>query len=56
MAAQTDTFERERVAQSFFATRPTSFTRFLRTFIPWQVVRFVWINLKMIRIIAKARH
>ncbi len=33
------------------ATLPTRTTRFLRTFVPWQLVRFVAINLKMIRII-----
>lgn len=31
------------------ATRPTGFTVFLRTFVPWQFVRFLVINLKMIR-------
>jgi hypothetical protein len=43
-----------RLQESFFATRPTAFTRFLRTFFPWQVVRFAVINLKMIRIIARS--
>jgi len=33
-------------------TRPTWVTRFFRTFLPWQFVRFVVINLKMLRIIA----
>jgi hypothetical protein len=32
-------------------TRPTRFTVFLRTFIPWQLYRFVRINLKMLGII-----
>jgi hypothetical protein len=30
---------------------PTRWTVFLRTFIPWQIVRFVVINLKMFRLI-----
>jgi hypothetical protein len=33
-------------------TQPTAATRFLRIFLPWQLVRFVVINLKMIRIIS----
>lgn len=36
---------------SFYATRPTRTTVFLRTFIPWQLWRFVEINLRMLRII-----
>ena len=46
----------ERLKESFFATKPTAFTRFMRTFIPWQMVRFAVINLKMFRIIAKSHH
>jgi hypothetical protein len=48
--------EPDRVQESFFATKPTAFTRFMRTCIPWQMVRFAVINLKMIRIIAKSHH
>lgn len=33
-------------------TQPTAGTRFWRTFLPWQFVRFIVINLKMLRIIA----
>lgn len=29
---------------------PTRWTVFLRTFVPWQMVRFVVINLKMLRL------
>jgi hypothetical protein len=46
----------ERAKESFFATKPTAFTRFMRTFIPWQMVRFAVINLKMVRIIARSHH
>jgi hypothetical protein len=35
-------------------TLPTATTRFFRTFLPWQFVRFVVINLKMLRIISKS--
>ena len=36
---------------SYFAAKPTRFVRFMRTFIPWQLIRFAWINLKMLEII-----
>ena len=42
---------------AYFVPRPTRSTRFWRTFLPWQLWRFVWINLKMLRIIhASHRH
>ncbi len=34
-----------------YVTRPTRSTIFLRTFVPWQLWRFVRINTKMIKII-----
>ena len=38
-----------------YVTRPTRWTLFLRTFVPWQLWRFVRINAKMIRIIRSSR-
>lgn len=38
---------------AFYPPHPTAFTRFMRTFLPWQIWRFIWINLKMIRIIRR---
>ncbi|MCI0548488.1 MAG: hypothetical protein L0027_14530 [Candidatus Rokubacteria bacterium] len=48
--------EREpaRLTERFYATRPTAWVLFLRTFLPWQLWRFVVINLKMLRIIARS--
>jgi hypothetical protein len=40
--------------REFFAPRPSAATLFFRTFLPWQFVRFAWINAKMIRMIRKA--
>jgi len=37
--------------QSFYAPQPTRWTLFLRTFVPWQLFRFAWINLKMVDMI-----
>ena len=36
-----------------YVTRPTRWTVFLRTFVPWQAWRFVRINLKMISMIRR---
>ena len=44
------------LTESFYATQPTRFTVFMRTFLPWQLWRFARINLKMLRIIAKSHH
>ncbi len=40
-----------RMTATSSAAVPTRWTVFLRTFIPWQMVRFVAINLKMFRLI-----
>ena len=45
-----------RFQPSFFATKPTATTKFMRTFLPWQMLRFVWINLRMIIIIRRSHH
>ncbi len=36
------------------APMPTAATRFLRTFLPWQLIKFFSINLKMIRMIRRS--
>lgn len=46
--------QKAHMKSAFFATKPTAGTLFLRTFLPWQMVRFVWINLKMIVIIRRS--
>ena len=38
-----------------YVTRPTRWTLFSRTFVPWQLWRFARINLKMMRIIRSSR-
>ena len=42
--------------QSYFVPTPSRITVFLRTFLPWQLVRFVWLNLKMVRMISIGNH
>lgn len=38
-----------------YATRPTRWTLFMRTFVPWQLWRFARVNIKMFRIIRNTR-
>lgn len=45
--------EHRVVPEWFYATKPTRWTLFWRTFLPWQMWRFLWINAKMIRIIKR---
>lgn len=42
--------------QTYFVPTPSRTTIFLRTFLPWQFLRFIWINLKMIRMISIGNH
>ena len=49
-----DASQPRRVTEAFYATTPTRWTMFLRTFVPWQMIRFVAINLKMVRLIARS--
>jgi len=44
-------YERE-----YYVPTPSAATVFFRTFLPWQLVRFVWINLKMVRMISIGHH
>ena len=43
-----------QMRSAFYATKPTAGTIFLRTFLPWQFLRFLWINLKMMVIIRRS--
>lgn len=45
-----------RTTEAFYATLPTRRTIFLRTFLPWQLFRFMVINLKMLRLIRRGHH
>jgi hypothetical protein len=39
-----------------YATQPTRFTLFMRTFLPWQLWRFFCINLTMMLLIGREKH
>ncbi len=44
-------YERE-----YYIPTPSRTTLFFRTFLLWQLVRFIWINLKMLRMISIGHH
>ncbi len=48
--------EKAHLKPWFYATKPTRGTFFLRTFLPWQLWRFIRINLKMFTIIGRSHH
>ena len=48
---QEDTPPHVAETKQFYVTKPTRATVFMRTFVPWQLWRFVVINLKMIGMI-----
>ncbi len=43
-------------AQHLSAPVPTARTRWLRTFVPWQMMRFAIINTRMLRLIWRGHH
>ena len=45
---------REPYQQAYYPPRPTTFTRAMRKCLPWQLVRFLVINLKMIKLMRKS--
>ena len=42
--------------QGAYAPVPTALTRRLRTFVPWQLVRFAVINVRMLRLLWRGHH
>jgi len=40
--------------QAYFPPVPTPFTKFMRTFFLWQVIRFIVINIKMLIVVSKS--
>lgn len=47
---------REPYQQAYYPPTPTGFTRYMRTSLLWQAVRFAVINVKMLRLMAKSHH
>jgi hypothetical protein len=47
---------KEPYQQAYYPPKPTWATIFLRKFLPWQIVRFFVINMKMIRLMRNSHH
>lgn len=47
---------REPYQQAYYPPSPTGLTRYMRTSLLWQTVRFVVINLKILKLMAKSHH
>ena len=40
--------------QAYYPPRPTLLTRYMRASLPWQLVRFIVINVKILKLMAKS--
>lgn len=47
---------REPYQQTYYPPTPTGFTRYMRNSLPWQFVRFIVINVKMLRLMMNSQH
>jgi hypothetical protein len=45
---------KEPYQQAYYPPTPTGFTRSMRTCVLWQIYRFIAINLKMLKLMAKS--
>jgi hypothetical protein len=45
---------RDPYEQAFYPPRPTAFTRYMRTSVLWQFFRFIAINIKMLKLMARS--
>ncbi|MBE0491852.1 MAG: hypothetical protein IBX44_06335 [Sulfurospirillum sp.] len=43
-------------SQNAYTPVPSGFTKFRRNCVPWQIVRFIAINIKMTMLILKSHH
>jgi hypothetical protein len=47
---------REPYSQDYYPPLPTRLTRYMRTSLIWQSIRFLVINLKILKLMAKSHH
>ncbi len=47
---------KEPYQQAYYPPKPTRFTCFMRTFLPWQLWRFVLQNLKILKLLRSSHH
>ncbi len=56
MPLQTDALDyKTPYQQAYYPPVPTAFTQYLRTSMPWQLIRFLAINLKMLKIMTRSK-
>ncbi|MFH1995132.1 MAG: hypothetical protein ABIJ24_05525 [Nitrospinota bacterium] len=56
MAEEKKIINRQAYQQQFFSSVPTGMTVFMRNFVPWQILRFIAINIKMLKVISRSEH
>lgn len=49
-------FNKEPYQQAYYPPTPTGLTRYMRTSLIWQSIRFVVINLKILKLMTKSHH
>ncbi|MDX8381051.1 MAG: hypothetical protein R8M14_02955 [Ghiorsea sp.] len=47
---------KEPYQQAYYPPAPTGWTRYMRTSLLWQSVRFLVINFKMLKLMSKSHH
>lgn len=47
---------KEPYQQAYYPPTPTGFTRYMRTSLVWQAIRFLVINVKMLKLMSKSKH
>ena len=47
---------KEPYRQAYYPPVPTGFTRYMRTSLIWQAFRFLVINLKILKLMARSHH
>jgi hypothetical protein len=48
------TKNRDPYEQAYYPPRPSLFTRYMRTSVPWQLIRFIAINIKMLVLMSRS--
>ncbi|GAV20717.1 hypothetical protein MMIC_P1690 [Mariprofundus micogutta] len=47
---------KEPYQQAYYPPAPTGWTKYMRTSLIWQGIRFIVINLKMLKLMSKSHH
>ncbi|MGO8738198.1 hypothetical protein [Rhodoblastus sp.] len=47
---------KEPYQQAYYPPKPTGFTCYMRKFPPWQFIRFIVLNLKIMKLLGSSHH